>query len=165
MIIFLLKNLYGNIMEYLQYKIKNDKKLSLATNDIPLFSLNGKIKKCKIVDVYDGDTCKAVFYLNKELHKWNIRMIGYDTPELRPRKNVPNREHEILKAKQARDFLKSLVMNPNQLVYIKCHEFDKYGRLLGEILIDKDDMITVNQLMIDKGHGVPYDGGTKLKII
>ena len=22
-------------------------------------------------------------------------------------------------------------MNPNQLVYIKCHDFDKYGRTIG----------------------------------
>ena len=50
-------------MEYIKYKVKNDKTLSLASNDTPLslFYLrrNGKIKKCKIVDVYDGDTCKA----------------------------------------------------------------------------------------------------------
>ena len=53
-------------------------------------------------------------------------------------------------------------MNPNQLVYIKCHNFDKYGRLVLENFLSLK--ITVNQMIIN-GYGIPYDGGTKLKII
>ena len=34
-------------------------------------------------------------------------MTGYDTPEIRPRKTVPNREEVKAKARVDRDFLKS----------------------------------------------------------
>ena len=37
--------------------------------------------------------------------------------------------------------------------------------LSGELLTDINDEKTVNQMIIDKGYGIPYDGGTKLKII
>ena len=94
---------------------------------------------------------------------WNIRMRGYDTPEMRPRKDVINRDEEIAKAKAARDYLKSLIMNEGQLVYVKCFEFDKYGRLLGDIFINQDDTESVNKMMINNGHGYAYYGGSKAK--
>ena len=62
----------------------------------------------------------------------------------------------------ARNYLKSLIMNDNQLVYVKCGEFDKYGRLLGTIFINKKDKVSVNEMMINNNFGYVYDGGTKL---
>ena len=53
-------------------------------------------------------------------------------------------------------------MNDNQLVYIKCGGFDKYGRLLGTIYINKDDDKSVNDIMIENNHGYEYHGGKKL---
>ena len=145
----------------LYYKIKLSSELQNCNNKTPMFSLENKIKLCKVVNVYDGDTCKVVFKLNNELCRWNIRMTGYDTPEMRPPRNQPNREIEIAAAKEAKAFLISKIMNENQLVYIKCGKFDKYGRLLGEIFINKNDKKSINQIMIDEGHGYAYEGGTK----
>ena len=145
----------------LYYKIKLSSELKNCNNKTPMFSLENKIKLCKVVNVYDGDTCKVVFKLNNELCRWNIRMTGYDTPEMRPPRNQPNREIEIAAAKEAKAFLISKIMNGNQLVYIKCGKFDKYGRLLGEIYINKNDKKSINQIMVDEGHGYAYDGGTK----
>ena len=51
--------------------------------------------------------------------------------------------------------------NSTQLVYIKCGEFDKYGRLLGELRVNLEDDKSVNQQMIDNGYGYEYHGGTK----
>lgn len=128
------------------------------------FSLEGLVKLCKVVDVYDGDTCRVVFEHNGSFNKWTIRMTGYDTPEIRPRKNLPNREEIKAKARESRDFLKSKIMGyPEQLVFIKCACFDKYGRLLGEIFTDKELTYNINLLMITAGYGYPYDGGTKKK--
>jgi len=138
-----------------------ESQLNKCDNKTPLFSLEGKTKLCKVVNIYDGDTCKVVFRLNDNLHRWNVRMTGYDTPEMRPSRSKPNRDQEIKAAKAARDYLKSLVMKDNQLVYIKCGKFDKYGRLLGELFINKNDLISVNRMMIDAKHGYAYDGGTK----
>ena len=113
------------------------------------------------MDVYDGDTCKVVFPLNGEIYRWNVRLTGYDTPEMRPPRSQENREEEIEAAYAARDFLRGKVMNQDQLVYIKCGEFDKYGRLLGTLYLEENDEVSVNDLMIENGHGYAYDGGTK----
>jgi len=136
-------------------------KLEDADNSVGLFSLNEVYTQCKVVDVYDGDTCKIVIPFNDKLYRWNVRLTGYDTPEMRPRKSKPNRDEEIKAAKAARDFLRSKVMNERQLVYIKCGKFDKYGRLLGTLYINENDLMSVNDLMIHHGHGYAYDGGTK----
>ena len=94
------------------------------------FSLDGLVKLCKVVDVYDGDTCRVVFKHNSNISKWNIRMNGYDSPEMRPSKKLENRDEIKKKAIEAKNYLKSLIMNENQFVYLKCGKFDKYGRLL-----------------------------------
>ena len=47
-------------------------------------------------------------------------------------------------------------MNKDQLVYVKCFEFDKYGRLLADIFINQDDTESVNKMMINNGHGYAY---------
>ena len=151
------------MLKNLTLKMQLEKKLKESNNDTPEFSLNGKFKLAKIVNIYDGDTCKAVFKFGDELYRWNIRMAGYDTPEMRPSRSDPNRDKEKEAAIKSRDYLKSLIMNPKQLVYIKCGEFDKYGRLLAEIFINKDDKISVNQMMIDGEYGYQYGGGTKKK--
>lgn len=148
----------------MKYLFQNlEKELLKYDNKTPLFTLKDKLKLCKVVDVYDGDTCKVVFRLNKKIYRWNIRLDGYDTPEMRPSKSKANRDEEIAAAKKAKEYLKSLVMNDDQLVYIKCGEFDKYGRLLGVLFINKDDKESVNQKMIKEGHGYEYHGGTKKK--
>ena len=79
-----------------------ENQLNSCDNKTPLFSLEDKVKLCKVVNVYDGDTCKVVFRLNNQIHRWNIRMDGYDTPEMRPSKSKPNRDEEIKAAKAAK---------------------------------------------------------------
>jgi endonuclease YncB( thermonuclease family) len=117
---------------------------------------------CKVVSVYDGDSCKVIIPFKDNLYKWNVRLYGYDTPEMRPSRSKPNRDEEIKAAKAAKVFLMSQIMNqPEQLVFIKCNKFDKYGRLLAELYINQNDEKSVNQLMIDNNHGYAYHGGTK----
>ena len=140
-------------------------KLLKSTNDTPMFSLEGEMKLCKVVDVYDGDTCKVVFKMKDKLYRWNVRMDGYDSPEMRVSKSNPNRDAIKQKAISARDYLISLVQNKDQLVYIKCGSFDKYGRLLGTLYVKKTDKVSVNELMIQKGFGYSYHGGTKISSV
>jgi endonuclease YncB( thermonuclease family) len=142
--------------------------------------LEGLVTLCKVVNVYDGDTCKIVLELNGNLAKFNCRMAGYDTPEMRPPKSQVDRDKEITAAKKARDRLKELVMNEEReedgeerkgddsggkLIVVRCGEFDKYGRLLTELFLNEGDIEkgvkSVNQMLVDEGHGYEYDGGTK----
>ncbi len=137
-------------------------KLLLCDKKTPVFTLEGQTKLCKVVDIYDGDTCRVVFNHNGCINKWNVRMNGYDSPEMRPSRSLPNREEIKKKAVESKEYLRSLVANsPEQLVYVKCGGFDKYGRLLGELYVNLEDEKSVNQQMIDNGYGYVYHGGTK----
>ena len=55
------------------------------TEKVPEFSLKNEVKKAKVVSVYDGDTIRVVFPILNKLYKWNCRITGVDTPELRTR--------------------------------------------------------------------------------
>ena len=137
--------------------------LNTCDKNTPVFSLNGDIKLCKVVDIYDGDTIKVVFLDNNRVNKWNIRMEGYDSPEMRPSRKLENRDEIKKKAIESKNYLKSLIMNDNQFVYLKCGKFDKYGRLLGCVYINKTDQESVNDLMIKNNYAYEYHGGTKKK--
>ena len=133
--------------------------LRYQTNDMPLYKLNGYFRS-KVVDVYDGDTVTIVLYNKFSYEKHKLRMYGYDSPEMKPKLDLENREDEIKKAKDAKEYLTKLVLN--KIVHFESMGYDKYGRLLGKLYLpnycSKDE---VNQNMIDKGHGYEYFGGTK----
>lgn len=159
-----------------------DELLKCVDKDISCFSLEGREIKAKITNVYDADTCRAVFYLADKLVKYTIRLKGIDTPEIRPRKTVEFREQEIKAAKKSRNRfiqlctdqsieiekeykkkeIQNLIDNNKKIVILKCHEFDKYGRLLATIYEDTNKN-SFNQTLIDEGYAYAYDGGTKQK--
>ncbi len=159
-------------------KIIDDLK-NIKSSDISQFSLNGMKTRGKVVEIYDGDTCKIVLLNNNVLQKFNCRMNGIDTPEIKPLLSNPNREIEIKNAYKARNRLIQLCTNANidfknfdtkkvsldtntKLVYIKCLEFDKYGRLLVNIYDnDNENSISYNEILINEGFAKKYDGGTK----
>ena len=41
--------------------------------DIPLFSLDQQNKICKVVDVYDADTCKIIFQLDGKIDSKQLK--------------------------------------------------------------------------------------------
>ena len=137
-------------------------KLKKTTNDIPLFTFEGLNCYGKIVDVYDGDTFKVCIYHNNRIIKINCRSLGYDSPEIKPRLNIKNREEHIKKAREAKEYLIKQTTNKSGLVYLNCHKFDKYGRVLVTIYKNKYSKKSINDEMIEKGHGYRYHGGTKL---
>ena len=137
-----------------------DKKINNYDDSIELFSLEGKKLKAKIVRVYDGDTCFAVFLLHNKPVKFKIRMEGYDSPEMKPPLAQENRDKEIKAANKAKEELQNLVLN--KIVDLECGKWDKYGRLLAKIYIDTNNKkLYVNDYMIKNGFGYPYDGGMK----
>jgi micrococcal nuclease len=156
--------------------------LSCVDKDIDCFSLEGQKIQAKITNVYDADTCRAVFYLDNKLVKYTVRLKGIDTPEIRPKKSVEFRDEEIKAAKKSRnrfiqlctdqtieidkDYkkreLQSIIDKNRKLVILDCHEFDKYGRLLATIYEDTDKTC-FNNVLIEEGYAYAYDGGTKQK--
>ena len=123
-----------------------------VNNNIPIFNFNGDIKQAKIVDVYDGDTVKVVFPVSNKLYKFNCRIIGVDTPEIR-NKNIEIKKYGI----HVRDKLREKILN--KVVMVECHDFDKYGRLLIDI---KDNLnIKISEWLIENNYAFAYDGGKK----
>jgi endonuclease YncB( thermonuclease family) len=151
-------------------------KLKTATNEIDFFSFSGKTFDVKVVDVYDGDTCTVVFKYKDELIKYKVRCIGYDSPEMKPSKNLINIDLEIIKAIYARNYfinqvtniklpeifsktdLKNLLDNNTKIIKMNCKGFDKYGRLLGVFIVND---VNINEEMIKQNYGYKYNGGKK----
>ena len=102
---------------------------------------------------------RVLLYLNGRVKcaNSNVDVIGYDSPEMKPRLNNENREDIIVKAKLAKKRLQELT---KKCIRIECLQFDKYGRLLGNLYTYRQNE-HINQIMIDEGHGYIYDGGTK----
>lgn len=156
-----------------------EKLSSSTTNSIPEFSLNELNTAGKIVEVYDGDTCKIILINDNNLLKFSCRLNFIDCPEMKPLKTKVNRELEIKNAIIARNRLiqlstnckcdldntlsksqiKELLKTNTKIVRVKCYKFDKYGRLLVEIFSDKQN--SINNILIEEKHAKPYDGGTK----
>lgn len=152
-------------------ELKN--KLSTGTLKTPQFTLQNNIYLAKCVKCYDADTIHIVIEFEGKLSRFLCRLLGIDTAELR------SKDHEEKKyAKEARDYLKSLILD--KLVIVKCGDFDKYGRLLvlvypynegdvdqlnqlgqlgGGIVGDKK---SYNDLLIDEKWAYKYLGGKKL---
>ena len=153
------------IHNFFNYK-KN--KLLQANKDTPEFTLKNKLFRCKVVDIYDGDSCKVVFNYKNEYLKWNIRMYGYDSPEIRVSRTATNREYLKQIGNDAKQHLKGLC-NKQELLYIHCGDIDKYGRLLGNLYYSKENaknnVNSINNQMIHDGQGLPYDGGTKVAFV
>ena len=134
--------------------------LRKATDDVQFWSMKG-IHTCRVVSVYDGDTVNVVTVgpaPRFNLRKWRVRMAGYDSPELRPPRNMPERTKHVEAARRARDALSDIVLNKNVQMHVQ--GTDKYGRLLA-IMYVKGVAQSVNDSMLAGGHGYAYTGGTK----
>ena len=76
---------------------------------LKVFDFDGIETVCKVVSVYDGDTCKVAFYYPEDttrIIKVNVRLYGIDTPEIRT-KDI----NEKKKAIEAKIYLIILLSN------------------------------------------------------
>lgn len=124
-----------------------------------------EVHYCKVIDVYDGDTVTVIIRKRREWIQIKVRMLGYDAPEIKPPKNKPDREVEIINAKKAKADLESQVLN--KIFVLKVKSPDKYGgRILGELyrvnFFGKPEEKSINTWMMENSITLPYEGGTKL---
>ena len=113
-----------------------------------------KIKE--VLRVVDGDTIDVLIDLGFGLtKKERVRVAGIDTPESRTR-NL----YEKYLGKEAATYLEEELLAEN--IIIKTEKDGKYGRMLGW-LYKEGENISIQERMINKGYGWPYDGGTKEK--
>tara|TARA_R100001594_G_scaffold55853_4_gene89520 strand:- start:8 stop:376 length:369 start_codon:yes stop_codon:yes gene_type:complete len=118
-----------------------------------------KISPLKVVD---GDTIDADIDLGFDIKvKKRIRFMGINAPESRT-KDL----EEKAKGIAAKDRVKQLLEGCENIT-LKSHGVGKFGRCLGEIMLDKVDgsekltVVSLNELLINEGHATEYHGGKR----
>lgn len=128
------------------------------------FSLDGLSIIVNIVDVYDGDTLTVAMHNGHNAILFKVRANGYDSCEMKPLLLDSKRDEHKKKAIDARNrFIVLLGFEEDKYspVLLKCHKFDKYGRVLADIYNINNSETSINSIMIKEKHGCPYNGGTK----
>lgn len=139
----------------------------------PEFSLAGQELYGRVVEIYDGDTLKIVLPVLGHYFKFNARLMGIDTCEMKS-KNTANREL----AYKARNRLFELITNSSAcdftwkkkevtkylddnlcVIKVKCYEFDKYGRVMIDCFTPER---SVSDILIQEKLAYSYTGETKL---
>ena len=111
-----------------------------------------------IVKVVDGDTVDVDIDLGFGMtyKKQRVRMMGIDTPESRTRDLVEKKF-----GKASKKHLQNLLSEAERLTLMS-HDKGKFGRILGEIFAHhEEEEFSINQIMIDDHHAVPYSGQSK----
>ena len=113
-----------------------------------------------IKEIIDGDTVKVDIDLGFDLwlRDQPVRLVGIDTPETRTT-NLTEKKFGIL----AKTFVEqSLPIGSKQTMVSTEIQRGKFGRILGEFLIDDPDTLTpsisLNNLLVDKRLAIVYNG-------
>ena len=112
--------------------------------------------RARLVKCYDGDTIWVAAEQDGKVMRFNIRMMGYDSPELKG-SSANEKQAAII----ARNALEELLGNAPFRVEISPVR-EKYGRILATCWVQRDGAeINVSNWMVEHGYGYPYFGGTK----
>ena len=118
--------------------------------------------KICVLKVVDGDTIDAEIDLGFDIKvKKRVRFLGINAPESRTRDL-----EEKAKGLAAKDRVKQLLEGCDN-IQLKSHGIGKFGRCLGEIMLDKVDgsekltIVSLNELLINEGHATEYHGGKR----
>ena len=107
--------------------------------------------------VIDGDTVDATIDLGFDTwKKTRIRFYGINTPESRTR-DLEEKKRGLAAKDRLIEILKA---NDNKFV-LQSYGVGKYGRCLGELFVETLGEISVQQTLINEGHGVAYFGGKR----
>lgn len=112
----------------------------------------------QITKIVDGDTIDVIIDLGFDIfHSARVRLYGIDTPESRTRDREEKRY-----GLRAKEYL-THCLDVDKDIILRTHkeEKGKFGRILGEIIIDD---VNINTLMIENHHAVPYHGQSKYEI-
>jgi len=115
------------------------------------------IKYAKCVRVYDGDTIHVAAPLfDGVISRFRVRLNGIDAPELRTKDEWEKKAGYIV-----RDILANKI--ENEIVELRDVGYDKYGRILCQVILPNDNDLNINQWLLDIGWACAYEGkGAKL---
>lgn len=103
---------------------------------------------------YDADTITVSIQGERPIFGdfIGVRVLGVDTPEIRGACDAEKRA-----ARVAAEFTRTLLRQARRVDLVGCIR-PKYFRLGCRVVADGQDLTTA---LLNAGHGVPYDGGTK----
>lgn len=150
-----------------------ESKFITHTNDTPFFSLKGLKTNSRIVNIIDGDTIVLILPIFDGFYKFYTRLSNIDTCEIHSNNNevkekgitakyrvielITNKKYESMNLSK-KDIIK--IFNDNiYIVNIECDDFDKYGRLLGNIFVNEKN---VGDILCDEKLAYRYYGLKKL---
>lgn len=138
---------------------------------IPPFNLNDSRLwhyRASVIRVVDGDTLDV--FVDKgfgDYTRQRVRLLGVDTPEMRPRKGSPDeRLAEKAAAKAATERVEFLVGNKE--IVIKTSKAGNFGRWLATVYLPEDvvtqlgrvsdgrERLSLNELLLEEGHATVY---------
>ena len=137
----------------------------------PEFSLQGTECTGRVVQIHDGDTMTIVLPVFTKCFKFSVRLSGIDTCEMTSKNDLA--KQLAMKAKKRLIDLTTLttavevtdikryLMENVVLVYVKCKEFDKYGRLLAEVSKEKEAQL-FSEILLNEKLAYSYEGKKKL---
>ena len=156
-------------------QIDDLKKYGLNT---PALSLDGICTWARVVDVYDGDTITLVIPFKNDFYKFQCRMRGIDTCEIKSK--VKENKDRAIRARNrllqlagctitnldttlTRKDIQNMLNQRPSIVWIKCFEFEKFGRLLCDVFqTDLAHTDSFASVLIREKLAYEYMGETKL---
>ena len=143
----------------------------------PEFTLNGIKTYARVVSIYDADTVKLVIPVLGSYYKFNVRLLGIDTCEIKA-KDAKNKDLALKARGRLFELVTGIPLNPvwkkkeieNYLsndifiVWVECEDYDKWGRVLAHLYqstIDPERK-SFSQSLLEEKLAYPYEGGTKL---
>lgn len=142
-------------------------------DNTPTFNFNGNNCYARVVNITDGDTIKVVINYFNNFYKIIIRLNNIDTCETKSKSeankdlglkakmrlfNLITNKEPIIDKKE----IKRVLNNDVYLIWLKCYDFDKYGRVLGDLYLQKDNAKSISDILIEEKLAYVYTGHTKL---
>ena len=144
-------------------------------SNTPQFTFDGINCISRIIDITDGDTVKAIISFKDSYYKIIVRLNNIDTCETKSKceenkklgMDAKKRIYNLITGKIAdadlnKKSIKSELNNNCYLIYLKCYDFDKYGRVLGDIYKDVNSDESFSSILIKEKLAYLYEGKTKL---
>lgn len=108
--------------------------------------------KIHVTRVVDGDTIDAEIDLGFDTHvKKRIRLYGINTPEVRTRD-----KQEKARGIAAKQRLQQIIDSHDGVIYMNSMDKGKYGRCIGVLYESNIDHESINDMLVNEGHAVPY---------
>lgn len=135
--------------------------------------------KARLIDIYDGDTLTCIFSLyNDHYYKFNIRLNNIDTMEIKD-SNIENKKKayeardrilslccdNMLEKECSRKDIKNFLENNEIYIWVRCFNFDKYGRILADVYLTNKSKKSLSDILIEEKLANKYNGDKKLRKI